>query len=169
MKLDIKLNDRTAEVEFIKHEGEIFTLSVDGKLYEIDAKQIKSGAFSMIHDNQSYLIDVLETSSSKNLEVNAWNNNYAVEIIDAESKYQMSRGKGALGDDENVISSPMPGKVVKVLAKIGDHLKEGDTVIIVSAMKMESEYKVKQDCVVSEILVNEGDTVDSHQPMVIVE
>jgi len=169
MKLDIKLNDRIAEVEFIKHEGEIFTLSVDGKIYEIDAKQIKSGAFSMLHENQSYLIDVLETSSNKNLEVNAWNNNYAVEIIDAESKYQMSRGKGALGEDENVISSPMPGKIVKVLAKVGDHLKEGDTVIIVSAMKMESEYKVKQDCVVSEVFVNEGDTVDSHQPMVIVE
>lgn len=169
MKLEIKLNERIADVEFIKHEGDLFTIRVDDKFYDIDAKQIKSGVFSMLHDNDSYLIDVLQTSSNKNLEVNAWNNSYSVEIIDAESKYQMSRGKGALGEDENIISSPMPGKVVKVLAKVGDKLCSGDTVIIVSAMKMESEYKVKQDCIVTEVLVKEGDTVDSHQAMVLVE
>jgi len=42
-------------------------------------------------------------------------------------------------------------------------------VIIVSAMKMESEYKVKQDRVIKKILVKEGDTVAGDQPMVILE
>jgi biotin carboxyl carrier protein len=169
MKVDIKLNERIAEVEFLKHEGEYFFIRVDNKVYEVDAKQLKAGVFSILHNNQSFLIDVTQGSSNKNFEVSAWNNRYNVDIIDAEAKYQMSRGKGGLGEDENIISSPMPGKIVKVMVKPGDILKAGDTVIIVSAMKMESEYKVKQDCVVSEVLVNEGDTVDSHQAMVIVE
>jgi len=63
----------------------------------------------------------------------------------------------------------MPGKIVKIMVKKGDVLKAGDTVIVVSAMKMESEYKVKQDSTVQDILVSEGDTIEGHQPLVIVE
>jgi biotin carboxyl carrier protein len=36
-------------------------------------------------------------------------------------------------------------------------------------MKMESEYKVKQDRIIKRILVKEGDTVSGDQPMVIIE
>ncbi len=169
MKLEIKLNDRIAAVEFLGHQGDIFKVRVDDKVYEVNTRQVRAGVFSMIHDHNSYLIDVIKGSSNKNLEVAAWNNHYSVDIIDAEARYLMSRGKGSLGEDDNIISSPMPGKVVKVLVNVGDELKAGDTVVIVSAMKMESEYKVKQDCKVSEVLVKENDTVDSHQPMVIVE
>ncbi|MBU2466496.1 MAG: biotin/lipoyl-binding protein, partial [Bacteroidetes bacterium] len=71
--------------------------------------------------------------------------------------------------DEHIIASPMPGKVVKVLVKEGDHVKAGETVVVVSAMKMESEYKVKQDRVIKKVLVKEGDTVSGDQPMVIIE
>jgi biotin carboxyl carrier protein len=63
----------------------------------------------------------------------------------------------------------MPGKVVKILVNEGDAVEAGTTVIIVSAMKMESEYKVKQDRVIKKILVKEGDTVAGDQPMVILE
>jgi biotin carboxyl carrier protein len=41
--------------------------------------------------------------------------------------------------------------------------------VVVSAMKMESEYKVKQDRKVVEICVAEGDNIEAHQPLVIVE
>lgn len=169
MKLEIKLNDRIEKVEFLKHEGSMFTIRVGEKSYEVDALELQRGVYSIIHNNKSYLIDVNQGSSNKCFEVSAWNNRYAVNVIDAEAKYQLARGKGAAADNENIISSPMPGKVVKVMVQVGDKLKAGDTVITVSAMKMESEYKVKHDCVVQEVLVSDGDTVESHQAMVIVE
>ncbi|MFC2107270.1 biotin/lipoyl-containing protein, partial [Bacteroidota bacterium] len=50
-----------------------------------------------------------------------------------------------------------------------DHVKAGDTVVIVSAMKMESEYKVKNDRLIKEIKVKEGDTINSHQPLIVIE
>jgi biotin carboxyl carrier protein len=88
--------------------------------------------------------------------------------MDAEAKYLRGRKHEDL-DDDSAISSPMPGKVVKILVKIGDKVKAGDTVIIISAMKMESEYKVKRDRVIKDILVKEGDTIDGHQPLIIIE
>jgi biotin carboxyl carrier protein len=63
----------------------------------------------------------------------------------------------------------MPGKVVKIPVGIGDMVKPGEPVIIISAMKMESEYTVKKERVVKEILVKEGDTVAANQVMVILE
>ncbi len=72
-------------------------------------------------------------------------------------------------DDDNTISSPMPGKVVKILVKKGDKIKAGDTVVIISAMKMESEYKVKKDRLIIDVLVKEGDIIDGNQPLVIIE
>jgi biotin carboxyl carrier protein len=63
----------------------------------------------------------------------------------------------------------MPGKVVRVPVKEGDEVKAGDTVAVVSAMKMESEYKVKKDRIIKEVLVEEGDIVKGGQTMVVVE
>jgi len=99
---------------------------------------------------------------------NPMTKSYDVEIVDAESKYLKSRRRDD-GDEEAVMSSPMPGKIVKILVKVGDKVKAGDTVIIVSAMKMESEYKVKKDRIIKDIKVKEGDTIQADQPLVVIE
>ena len=63
----------------------------------------------------------------------------------------------------------MPGKIVKILVAVGDAVEAGQTVIIVSAMKMESEFKAAKAGIVSEIPVKEGDTVDGNQVLVVIE
>ena len=72
-----------------------------------------------------------------------------------------------MGDAQNQITVPMPGKIVNVLVKPGDKVSNGDTLVIVSAMKMESEYKAEKDGVVKEVNVSDGDTVDGGQVMVV--
>jgi len=96
-------------------------------------------------------------------------NTFNLEIIDAETQYLLNRSAGALGDDEKTISSPMPGKVVKIPVLEGDLIKEGETAIIVSAMKMESEYKSPKDGMIKKIYVNEGDTIEANQVLIEVE
>ncbi len=59
------------------------------------------------------------------------------------------------------LRSPMPGKVVKVLVKVGDEVKAGTPVVVVEAMKMENELRCTRDGVVKEIPVVEGQTVES--------
>ena len=109
-----------------------------------------------------------EKNDHRHFNVNTLYHSYDVEIIDAETKYKRNRSKEELDDIRN-ISSPMPGKIVKIPVKVGDHVKAGDTVVIVSAMKMESEYKVQKDRVVSRINVKEGDIVESNQVLIVVE
>jgi biotin carboxyl carrier protein len=63
----------------------------------------------------------------------------------------------------------MPGKIVKIPVKKSDQVITGQTVIIVEAMKMQSEYKVKRDSIIKDILVKEGDNVEGNQTLIVLE
>lgn len=66
---------------------------------------------------------------------------------------EKAKGPGAVG-------SPMPGVVVGVKVKIGDKVKEGETVATLSAMKMESNIPATATGEVTRVLVNVGDKVE---------
>ncbi|HOI31746.1 MAG: acetyl-CoA carboxylase biotin carboxyl carrier protein subunit [Bacteroidales bacterium] len=168
MSYEIKINDRIAQAELLSRNGNQIQVMLDDKLYELDIMEVERGVYSIIHNNSSFNVELVEAKNAKSYTVNTLYESFDVQIIDAESKYLMNRKKDD-GEDDLVIASPMPGKVVKVLVKDGDQVKAGETVVVVSAMKMESEYKVKQDRLIKKVLVKEGDTVTGDQPMVIIE
>lgn len=167
--LEVKVGDRLAKVKLIGRDGNKVQIRVDEKIYDLDLVEVEHGIYSILLDNRSYNVELVEGETAKEFTVNTYEENFDINIIDAESRYLMNRG-GEDGDDgDRSISSPMPGKVVKIPVQEGDEVKEGTTVVVVEAMKMQSEYKVKVDRVVKEILVKEGDAVDANQPLVIVE
>ncbi len=57
--------------------------------------------------------------------------------------------------------SPMPGTLTKLKVKVGDKVKQGDTLAIVEAMKMENEVLSPIDGVVKEIYATQGMQVGS--------
>jgi len=67
------------------------------------------------------------------------------------------------------ISSPMPSRVVKILKNEGDSVKTDEGVIVVEAMKMESELKASVAGKVKEIKVKEGDAVEGGAVLVVLE
>ena len=74
------------------------------------------------------------------------------------------RRASAAQDTSAVITSPMPGSVVAVLAEDGQHAERGAPVVAVEAMKMEHVLRAPIDGVV-EVLVKAGDQVDVDQPL----
>jgi biotin carboxyl carrier protein len=62
--------------------------------------------------------------------------------------------------------SPMAGRVVRVLVKKGDSVTAGQTVVVVEAMKLESEVQSPIDGTVEEIFVEPGDSVTSEDALV---
>ena len=63
----------------------------------------------------------------------------------------------------------MPGKVVKVLVKVGDQVTARQGLVVVEAMKMENELRSPKDGRVTEVLVAEGVSVEAGRPLVVVE
>ena len=58
------------------------------------------------------------------------------------------------------IEAPMPGTITKIVAKVGDAVKSGDTLLAFEAMKMEQEIKAPQDGVVASINVSQGASIN---------
>jgi biotin carboxyl carrier protein len=169
MALEIKLDNRIANVELLAENGNNVKIIVDDREYDLDMQQVEKGVYSVMYKGRSFNVELIENGSPKKYTVNTFYHSYEAEIIDAESKYLKSRNEGNLESAESTITSPMPGKVVKIPVKIGQEVLKGQTVIIVSAMKMESEYKAMKDGIVKEIFVKEEDTINGNQPLVFID
>ena len=168
MQLEFKVNDRTAVVKEISREGNLVTISVDDRIYEVDIDKVSGEEYSILSEGKSYNVEVISTDDPKTYRVNTIYFGFDVSINDAETRYNQKRKTKEGDGTTDTIKSPMPGKVMKVLVKKGDHVEKGQTVVILSAMKMESEYKAGCSGLVSKVAVKEGDTVEGNQLMVVI-
>ncbi len=70
--------------------------------------------------------------------------------------------KASTGD----VIAPIPGTVVKILVKEGDFVNEGDPIMILEAMKMESEINATSSGRITSVKVKEGEAVQEEQILV---
>jgi len=169
MELELKVNNRNAIVKEIKRVGNILTLTVDDELYEVDIVKVSSQEFSILYQGRSFNIEVIENKEPKHFNVNTLYFKFDVEVVDSETRYRQSRMQSKQIQNDNIIRSPMPGKVVRIFVKPGDIIEAGQPLIVLSAMKMESEFKAGKRGVVREVPVGEGDTVDTNQLLVVID
>ncbi len=169
MELELKVNKRNAIVKEIKREGNILTLAVDDVEYEVDIVKVSNQEFSVLYEGRSFNIEVIESKEPKHYNVNTLYFKFDVEVVDNESRYRQSRLQSKQMLNNNTIRSPMPGKVVRVFVKPGDIVEAGQSLIVLSAMKMESEFKAGQRGIVKEVPVKEGETVDNDQLLVVID
>ena len=64
------------------------------------------------------------------------------------------------------VEAPMPGKILNIKVSEGQAVKFGETVVVMEAMKMETEIVAPADGTVSKILVKAGDSVDTGAALV---
>jgi propionyl-CoA carboxylase alpha chain len=64
-------------------------------------------------------------------------------------------------------STPVPGTVTLVSVAVGDVVAEGQTLVVLEAMKMEHRITADAPGVVAEVLVTVGESVDAHQVVVV--
>jgi len=62
----------------------------------------------------------------------------------------------------------MPGKILDVLVKVGDQVKEDDEVCMLEAMKMENPIYAPADGTVKEIKVKANDSVETEQVLMVI-
>ena len=72
----------------------------------------------------------------------------------------------AVADESKACRSPVSGVVVKVIAAAGDHLKAGDSILVLEAMKMETNITAPQSGVITSIKVAQGARVQTGDVLV---
>lgn len=69
-------------------------------------------------------------------------------------------------DSKTSISAPLPGTVIAVSVKNGDHVTKGQTLIVLESMKMENEIVSPMDGKIDDILVSVGSSVKKDQELI---
>ena len=161
--MEIHIGNRVADVTLVSKEGNKVRLSIDGKPYDVDIVMTENCIFSVLHyHGNQFNAEILSGEDNRSYDVNMFYRSYHVDIVDTQKKYLRMRKSAEEKQDDKIVA-PMPGKVVKIPVRKGDRLETGDTVVVLEAMKMQSNYKVSSACVVKDILVSEGDSVDNNQ------
>ncbi|HAR39830.1 MAG TPA: acetyl-CoA carboxylase biotin carboxyl carrier protein subunit [Coprothermobacter sp.] len=68
-----------------------------------------------------------------------------------------------------VVEAPLPGKILRINVSTGSQVKRGDLLLILEAMKMENEILAPVDGVVDSVLVSPNQTVNTHDPLVVLK
>ena len=144
---------------------------VDGRPIAIDSeqlsavKQVQAGVYSVVLDGASY--EIFVSGPPGMLRAHVRGREFAVEVQNPRDTSKTSRA--SVGSGRQQISAPMPGKVIRVLVRVGDSVEAGQGLIVVEAMKMQNEMKAARPGRVLEIRAGAGDTVGAGDTLMIIE
>ncbi len=162
MKLQAELNNEKYEIE-IRRDGEKVYARVDEREYNLEASEIEPNVYLLKNDNKIYQIYV-----APNGIVNVGNQQLEINLTDPK-RLRGSSAAGANSEGISEIKTAMPGKLVRILVEVGAEVKQGDSILVVEAMKMQNETKSPKDGIVKEIRFAEGATVNAGDVLAVIE
>jgi biotin carboxyl carrier protein len=186
VNVDVMVNGRPwkVAVEPAEPAGK-FTVTIKGKSRTVDASWIDADTLSLIdagvareirfHERTDHnavgveirgrLYEIVATKRGVGA-IGATSATGAIGAIGATGAIGAVGATGAMG--AVAIKAPMPGRVVRVLVAVGDHVDARQAVVVVEAMKMENELRSPGSGTVQEILVTPGTAVDAGAVLVTV-
>lgn len=129
--------DTKAHAATLRRSGEGWTIDVDG----LSAEMI------IVTDKEEVLI-------------HAFGRTWRVAVVDP-----IERALGA-GEQFDVATAPMPGVAISVMVKPGDIVVDGQPMVIIESMKMQTEICASRDGTVDQVNVRVGETFPQKAPLV---
>lgn len=129
------------EVEIMEVEGNIAKVNVNGIPFEVEMKRPINP------------ITAAQRPKSATPVVTP-----APAAAPASAPQRQTQPKAAVGAGKK-ITAPLPGTITDVKVKVGDTVKNGDTVLVLEAMKMQNNIEAECDGTITSVVVSKGDTV----------
>lgn len=164
MTYDVTINGKSYRLELARVENR-WSCRLDGREIDVDAVLARPDVLSLRIGNKAYEVKCERVAGELHLWVGSVR--FSTEIRDPRSL----RGRARVADDHGPkkLTAPMPGKIVRVLAKQGDDVEAGAGVLVVEAMKMQNEIKSPKKGTIQKILTSEGTAVNAGDVLAIVE
>ncbi|WP_315536294.1 biotin/lipoyl-containing protein [Prevotella koreensis] len=144
-KYQYKVNGIEYNVEIQDIENNIAYVSVNGKQFEIE------------------MPETIKTHSKPNKEVTQKESKPAT-VTRKQTPEPKQESKPASKGMK--VTAPLPGTITEVKVAVGQAVKEGDTVVVLEAMKMQNNIEAETNGTITEIHVSNGDTVMEGKPLV---
>ncbi len=166
MKYYARIGEREWEFSFKRQDGELLA-TVDDRVYRIDLSTVGDGAaFSLLVDGRSF--DVLVDSSGGLAQVQVGGEMVRVQVEDERERTALAVAGARQGGKQN-ITAVMPGVVMELMIKVGDKVEQGQTLLILEAMKMQNPILAEADGKVTKVHVPQGAAVTNGEMLVELE
>lgn len=166
MEIEMSLDGKPVAVEIQVSKKGFYRISTGGNMNEIQVTHITSGRIGMNIDGHHGEFFV-STNQKGDGFVNFSGYQFGVKRNDLLVREDFFGSLDhELATNGNQVSSPMPGKVIKINVVVGDRVEKGRILMVVEAMKMENNIACPRDAVVEEIRVKTGDMVDSSHQLI---
>lgn len=147
-KASIKVSDK--EIIFsdgLKHLYELIKLNsysylfkLDNKVFELSTENYNSDSIKVQLNDQLFEVTVRTTLQEK-----------AIKLLEKSSSVKY---------DHKEIKAPMPGLILKVRKDAGEKVEQGESIMILEAMKMENDLKSPLSGTIEKVFVKEGSAVE---------
>jgi biotin carboxyl carrier protein len=165
VRYEVEVNGRLVQVNVHRTNGQ-FLVSVDGREWTIDAARIDPHMLSLLLGSSSHEVTIAADPVSGQLAVGVGTVPLAVTVNGRRRWGRKDDGGSGRGPQQLV--APMPGKIARILAKTGDAVSRRQPLVVIEAMKMENELRATRDGIVTEVLVQERQSVDAGALLLVV-
>lgn len=161
MTYTFKIRDQIYKITLEKEDGQL-QAEIEGRSIPVDFEKIEDDLYSVLIDGKSVSMGVFR--KGKKVQVFIEGELYELEAVSEREQRKTSHIVSGIQE----IKSPMPSRVVKILKGEGDEVAPDEGLIVVEAMKMESELKSPIAGKVKNVMVKEGDAVESGTVLLVV-
>jgi biotin carboxyl carrier protein len=155
MNISFWLGQKEFRLNLEEKEKGIIQVSFDQKKFDVTVEFLSAKELLLNMDGKIFNIIIDSNSLSHSVFVNG--KLFKIEKKSALKILREERGKLRKRD----VKTSMPGKIVSVLVREGDEVKEGQSVLILEAMKMQNEIKAPQSGRITRINFNPQEYVEA--------
>jgi biotin carboxyl carrier protein len=144
------------EVEVARH-GSRATITIDGRDYSASLRPSGDARELTLENRNERMWIVVDRDT---VYVHAFGRAWTLSLVDPVERAR----HGGVSDD--VASAPMPGTVITVAVEAGQAVTQGEQLVVIESMKMQSEIVAVRDGVVEKVFLGVGETFDRGAPLV---
>ncbi len=168
MRYEISHGKETFRVEVQEAGPHTYEVTVEDRdPVRVDAYKTARTVYSILIGARQYEGSVDELDDGT-LNVHVGTSAFDFTAIDERRKLLAASGPG-VASGRQTLTAQMPGKIVKLLVRVGDSVREDQSLMVIEAMKMENEIRSPIDGVVAEIGAREDEAVETGALLAVIE
>ncbi len=160
MKQEFEISGKVTLVNLERAE-EGYSAKIGEESYQIKMKKMERGVMLLDVNGEHFKVFIGENCGRYGVFVRG--EEYTIQRA-AQDTSQMASFIGEKKEG-NSVTAPMPGKLIKILCAEGERVKNGQTLAIIEAMKMENNINAHRDALIKKIVAKEGDQVNLSDPI----
>lgn len=155
MEYHLDVHDKIKNLDVESQSDSRAQVKIGNESYDLEFQRISDRKISLSVNGRQVNAWVEKTEQGKTVILNG--EHYF--ILDKDAQAQAGTRSKKSGAEPTAVTPPMPAIVIQVPVSQGDVVEKGDTVVVVSAMKMETCLKAPYGGTITRIGVEEGDKV----------